>query len=115
MMWVPKLALEGIRELDEELTVDLLEAVLRRQHPIVAVADEHDRLPVQLVREQHLAAQRAVLGSSAEGVKTGLAIFRHILSGAAHEHPGGKRVRASHSRDARHEQSPTRAKVVVHV
>ena len=73
-MLVPKLALEGVRELDEELTVDLLEAVLARQHPIVGVADEHDRLPVQLIREQHLPGDRPRLGEGAERIQAGIAI-----------------------------------------
>src|SRR3982751_2513514 len=82
----PALALEGVRELDEELTVDLLEAVVGRQHPIVAVADEHDRLPVQLIREQDLPADRSRLGRGAERIQTRVAIGCHILRGSADKH-----------------------------
>ena len=41
------------RDLDEQLAVGFFQAVLIRQGPIVAVADEHHRLPVQLVGEEH--------------------------------------------------------------
>ena len=76
------LALEGVRELDEELTVDLFEAILRGQHAVVAIADEHDRLPVQLVREQHLSADRAGRGHGREGVKARITVRVDVLSGA---------------------------------
>ncbi|MNC92133.1 hypothetical protein D3C83_85050 [compost metagenome] len=68
------LALEGVRELDEELPAGLLEPVRGRQRPIVAVPDEHDRLPIQLVRQQHLPTDLARPGAGGEGIQTGIAI-----------------------------------------
>src|SRR3954465_15871994 len=104
------LALKGVGELHEKLAVHFLEAVLRRQHPIVAVADEHDRLPVQLVREQDLPADRSRLGRGAEGIQTGVAIGRHILRGSADKHARGERVGAPGSGYALDKELATHAK-----
>src|SRR6266404_4331748 len=100
----PVLALNGVRQLHEELAIELLEAIEIAQLAVIAVADEHDRLPVDFVGEEQLAAEGARMRTGVDGIERRIAVRRDVLRDAADEHPRRERVGAANARDARDEQ-----------
>src|SRR5690349_2990646 len=87
--------LKGVRQLGKKLPVDGHQSVHPSQQlAIVAVTDEHDRLPIQLVGKEDRAREIPRTGIHDGAVELRVARRRDVLRDAAHEHPRGERVGA---------------------
>src|SRR6185503_15723474 len=54
----PPLPLERVGQLDEELPIESFEDALVGELTIIAIADEHDRLPIELIGKQRRTVER---------------------------------------------------------
>src|SRR5450759_377268 len=80
-----RLSLEGVRDLHKELVSGLRVMVVLGERPAVVVAQEHYRLPVELVGEEGRAREFGVLPGNREGVERGIAPRLHQLPDQAEE------------------------------
>src|SRR5258707_14562996 len=103
------LSLERIGELHEELSIARLEAARVRQRAVVAVADEHHRLPIELVGEKRRPAEFAAPDRDRRRIERWIARRADVLRDAAREQPRGERVGPLHTRDSGEEQTPAPA------
>ena len=114
--WSPfRLTLERVRKLHEELAIELFETIALRQLAVVAVADEHHRLPVEFVGQQRRAAEAAALRRHRIQIEQRVARRRDVLRDSAREESRGERVSTLDTRYARIEQPLARARGVVEV
>src|SRR5215468_12509837 len=95
------LPLKGVGHFDEDLMIRWHEAPQVGELAIVPVADEHHRLPVDLVREQHRPVERAVVCRRRLQVQSGIPIGRLILPDDAYKAARGERVVGADALDAR--------------
>src|SRR4029453_504377 len=78
--------LKCVRQLDEEVPPGRLQPSGVRQLAVVAVADEHHRLPVQFVRKQDRAAEGAGAVADRRPEQRRIARRGDVLADGADEH-----------------------------
>src|SRR5205814_4210742 len=99
----------------KDLPIELLKPPLLVESPVVAVTDEHDRLPIDLVREQRRSTEEAVARARRMDEPRGVANRRHVLADQTDEAARRKRVIATQSLDPCREQRPADGGLVVDV
>src|SRR5262245_43273188 len=98
-------ALKRVGEFDEHLAIEPFETVGVRQLAIVAVAEEHHRLPIQLVGKERGSTETPLAALHDRRIERRRARRRDVLPDSADEEPRRERVGPLHTRDSLREES----------
>ena len=100
------LPLEGVGQLHEELAIQRRELLAIGELAVVAVADEHHRLPVELVGEQRRSAEFSFARCRVGGREERIAAGGHVLHDDARKEARRKGVGAAQTGDALRQKRP---------
>src|SRR5260370_13480095 len=95
------LALDGVRDLEEQRAVEFRQIVVRGQLAIVSISDKEHGLPIEFVTVQNRSEERAVVSGDWKGVQRAIAVSRHVLPDDAHQRFRRKAVGCLEALDVR--------------